>query len=272
MQLKYFKTSFVLLLFSCLILLGSCKFQKLLKSDDNELKVKKAIEYYEEEKYSRTISLIENVLPIYRGTRKSEELNYYYAMAHYKMGDYAYASHLFSTFHQTYPQSENAEEFFFLSAYCKYLVSPRHSLDQTPTREAIQQFQRFVNRYPESEKVEAANELIDELRLKLEKKSYEIAMLYYNLGNYSAAATAFNTLITDFPDVEFKEEALFLIVDSYFRLAENSIAEKQKERYEKAIEAYNRLMKAFPDTQYEEESEEMYLKSLIRLEEIALRN
>ncbi|MFW5793320.1 MAG: outer membrane protein assembly factor BamD [Bacteroidota bacterium] len=269
MQRKKFRTKLILLLSILLISFGSCKFQKLLKSEDHELKAKKAIEYYEEERYSRTISLLDNVMPIYRGTQKSEDLNYYFAMAHYKQGDYIYAAHLFDTFHQTYPHSEHAEEFLFLSAYCKYLMSPRHSLDQTPTKEAIQQFQRFANRYPNSEKVQDANELIDELRTKLEDKAYKIAMLYYDLNNYSSAATAFQTLIVDFPNIKYKEEALFLVVKSYFLWAENSIAEKQEDRYQKVLVAHNKLIKSFPESQYKEEADKMLEQSSQVLMEIA---
>ncbi|MBS4013469.1 MAG: outer membrane protein assembly factor BamD [Bacteroidetes bacterium] len=260
----------VILIISILTITSSCKYQKLLKSDDYELKLETAIKYFEKERYSRSISLLNSVLPVYRGTQKAETVNYYFAMAHYKQGDYVYASHLFVTFHQTFPRSEHAEEFFFLSAYCKYLLSPNTGRDQTPTLEAIQQFQRFINRYPQSAKVEEANNLIDELRLKLEKKAFDMAMMYYRIKNYNAAATSFKTLIVDFPDIKYREEAMFYAADSYFKFAENSIFEKQQERYELAVDAYNKFIRAYPESKFKQQADEIYRRSSSKLKEIKL--
>ncbi len=240
----------VLLVFAAV----SCKFQRILRSDDPELKYQKAIEYYEKGEYSRSIRLFTDVISVYRGTARAEKINYYYTMSHYKVGDYIMASHYFKSFVASYPASEHAEKFTYLSAYCKYLVSPPYSLDQTSTREAIQEFQRFVNRYPDSEKVEKANEIIDELRLKLEKKRFEIGKLYYNINDFRAAIVSFNNLINDFPGTVFEEEAYFFIVKSYHDFASMSIPERQPERYEKTVEAYNRLIRNFPESKFLKEA------------------
>ena len=270
MHKSYFTKVFILLFVLLSLSFNSCKHQKLLKSDDHELKLTTAIKYYEEERYSKSISLLHSIMPIYRGTQKAEEVNYFFAMAHYKQGDYLYAAHLFQSFYQSFPNSEHTENFFFLSAYCKYLMSPRHNLDQTPTKEAIQQFQRFINRYPNSERVEDANELIDELRLKLEKKAFTTAILYYDLGIFNAAATAFQTVIADYPDIKYREEAMFYTIDAYFQYAENSIAEKQKERYQQAVNAYNRFIRAFPESSYRAKADNIYEQSISIINEFIL--
>ncbi len=244
-------------LFIFFIVVSCTKYQQLLRSDDHELKYKKALEYYEDEQYDRTIRLLSDIMPVYRGTDKAEELNYYNAMAHYKQGDYIMASHYFETFVSSYPRSEHAEKFSFLSAYCKYLESPRYSLDQSVTREAIQELQNFINRYPNSDKVSEANDLIDELRFKLEKKRFEKARLYYAINDFRAAVRTFDNLIKDFPGTAFEEEALFYILKSYHDFARMSIAERQPERYEKAVEAYDRLISNFPETKFINEADKM---------------
>jgi outer membrane protein assembly factor BamD len=240
-----------LFLFSMLFTLGSCsKYQKLLKSDDHELKFSKAVEYYESGNYGRAITLLSDVIPIYRGTTRAADVNYYYAMAHYKQGDYIMASHYFRSFVTAFPNSPHAEEFLFLSAYCQYLESPRPSLDQSTTRNAIRELQGFINRYPYSEKVEEANQLIDELRLKLETKRYENAMLYFRINDFTAAIATFENLIKDFPDTEYRETALYYIVLSHFEFASRSIEIRQAERFEKVLTAYRQLERQFPESQY----------------------
>jgi outer membrane protein assembly factor BamD len=238
-------------IFLLLIVTASCsKYQRLLKSTDNELKLEKAIEYYERGDYNRAIGLLTDVIPAFRGTQKAETINYYFAMAHFKQRDYLLASHYFKSFAASFPNSEHAEEFLYLSAYCKYLESPRSTLDQTTSREAIQELQAFINRFPNSERVEDAHELIDELRFKLEEKVFQNAVLYYNLRDYTAAITTFNTMIRDYPDTQFREEALFYIIRANFDFAEMSIPQRQIERYGRVVTAYNNLLRQFPETRF----------------------
>lgn len=240
---------FLVISLALIFVLGSCsKYQRLLKSDDFGLKYEKAIEYYYEENYGRAIALLSDVIPMYRGTAEAERINYYFAMAHFKLGDYTLASHYFRSFANAFPRSEHAEEFFYLSAYSKYLESPRYSLDQTYTLQAIRELQQFINRYPYSERVEDANQLIDELRYKLEKKRFQTGMLFYNISDYQAAATTFETFIRDYPDTDYREEATFMIIKAYFEFAYNSIPQRQEERYEKVLTAYNNFLRRYPDS------------------------
>lgn len=257
-----------------LISLTSCsKYQKLLKSNDNELKVQKAIEYYNKGDYQRTITLLNDAIPAFRGTSRAEEINYYFAMAHFKSGDYIMASHYLKTFTQGFPRSEHNEEFLFLSAYSKYKLSPRSSLDQTPTFEAIRELQSFINRYPGSKKLDEANALIDELRQKLEKKAFDSAMMYFNIRDYQAAVRTFTSLMRDFPDTQYREEAQFMIMRSHFVFAENSIEDRQLERYSNALTAYQRLLRLYPETRFLQQADTMLAiaKSQIsRLETLAV--
>lgn len=251
----------------------SCsKYQKLLKSTDNNLKLEKAIEYYDKGDFSRAIGLFADIIPAFRGTATAEKINYYYAMAHYKIRDYDLASQYFRTFSQSFPLNEHAEEFLFLAAYCKFLMAPRSSLDQTTTIEAIRDFQIFVNRFPASARVEEANRLIDVLRQRQEKKIYDLAQLYFNISDYVAAATTFNTLIRDFPDTKLREEALFNIGRANFEYAQMSIPERQAERFAEVINAHNRLMRQFPQSRFKDQSERLRNNAQARIDQLSQNN
>lgn len=241
-----------------ILIIQSCsQYQRLLKSDDYELKYKRALEYYEEGDYGRAITLLADIIPIYRGTAEARRINYYFAMAHFKNREYTLASHYFKSYVNAFPQSEHAEEFTYLSAYCQYLESPRYSLDQTNTRQAIRELQNFINRYPQSDRVADANELIDELRLKLEKKRFETGKLYLNISDYVAAATTFETINKDFPDSQYREEAMFLTIKAYYEYAYNSIPQRQEERYNDVIRAYSAFVQRYPDSQYRQDATEL---------------
>lgn len=253
------------------IVFVSCsKHQKLLKSTDNELKYEKAIEYYEEGDYYRALQVFEQLIPVYRGTNKAEKLYYYYAYAYYHEREYIMASYYFKRFSINFPSSEFAEEASYMAAYCKYLDSPRYSLDQGVTREAIDEFQLFINRFPFGERVQDANDYITELRKKLERKSYNIASLYFKMEDYRAAIVSYNNLLKEYPDTEFKEDVLYKIVTAYYNYAMKSIKEKQKERFDNAVKAYYDFVALYPESQYVANVEKMKEKIEDELRESGL--
>ena len=135
--------------------------------------------------------------------------------------------------------------------------SPRSSLDQTNTLQAINELQLFIDMFPDSERVDEAGQLIDELRAKLQKKRYDIAKLYYKMDRYEAAITSFNSLLKDYPDTEYKEDILYHIFKAYYSYTLNSIRMKQEERYQATLDSYNELVFQYPETEYLKEIENM---------------
>jgi len=232
-----------------------------MKSTDNELKYNEAIKYYNNKKYYQSLQLLEELISIYKGSNRAEEVYYYYCMSYYGTGEYLTAAFHLNNFAKTYPASKHAEEAQFLNAYCYYLDSPIYSLDQKSTLDAIRQFQLFINRYPQSARLEECNRLIDELRLKLETKAYNNARLYYKMNEFRSAAVAFENVIKEFPSTSYKEECLFLSVKASYLFAENSIESKKTDRYKAAVEQYYKLIDAFPQSKYLREAERIFLDS-----------
>ncbi len=231
----------------------SCKYQKLLKSSDSELKYTKANEYYEKGDYARAETLYEQLVSVFRGTVKGEEVAYKRAYCIYYNKDYITAGYKFRHFAVSYPNSEHAKECSFMTAYCYYLNTPKSSLDQEFTNKAIREFGLFIGKYPHDERVAECNELIDELREKLEKKSYDNAIMYYKMGRYKAATIALENSLKDYPDSKFKEAIMFHIVKSHYKFAVMSIDAKKRERLENALRAYKKFNRVFSDSKYGKE-------------------
>lgn len=229
--------------------LASCsKYQKLLKSTDNDLKYETAMDFFEKKDYHRALELFDILQAFYRGTSRGEEISYHMAYCYYHLKDYSVASFYFKRHAQTYPNTARAEECMFMNAYCYYLDSPRPSLDQTNTLLAIKELQAFADMFPKSARVAESNKLIDDLRSKLEEKDFNIAILFYRMGDYQAAITSFQNLLRKYPDTDRGEEVLRSMVLAYFEYAERSIPSKQKERYEASIEAFNNLRFQYPES------------------------
>jgi outer membrane protein assembly factor BamD len=257
-------------------LLG-CKseFETVRTSGDAELILKKAYEYYEEEEYQRAQTLMELVNSVYRGRAEGEDLAFKTAYTHYYLKNYITSSYYFKNFAQTFSTSGMRQEADFMSAYSNYLLSPKFRLDQSYTNAAIQELQLFTNTYPNSERVAQCNELIDELRAKLEKKAFEEGVLYFNLRQYTASTQVFENLLKDFPETKNTAEIRLMIIRSAYLLAENSVLQRQTERYQKALDLSSEFVQRFSDSEFLEEVQKMKddsEKNINKLKDVRYQN
>jgi outer membrane protein assembly factor BamD len=245
----------VLFTLTILVATSCSQYQKLLKSMDYEQWYIKGMEYYNMEDYMRASTLLGQLTSIYRGTDRAEIVLETYAKSLYGLKDYTMAGHYFREYVKTFPNGDKTEECQYMSAYCYYKESPKPRLDQTSTESAINEFQLFINMFPNSARVNEATRLMDEMRDKLVYKSYLNAKLYFDLGNYmgnnykSAVIAAQNSL-KEFPDTKYREELSYLILDAKYIQAVNSIEEKQAERYRETIDEYYAFYNEFPDSKY----------------------
>lgn len=236
-------------------------YNRILKTNDFTVKYKKAVEYYSEEKYTKALSIFEQLVPHEKGLKNGAEIYFLYSMCNYKTGDNLYAGYHFKTFFETYPNSQYAEEALFMSAYCYYLDSPRWSLDQAPTNDAINQFQLFLSKFPKSKLIDSSNVLIDTLRFKLEEKAFENAQLYYNLEIYKASQIALNNAMNKFPGSSFNEQSQYLVAKSSYKYAEGSYKYKQKERYENTISECLKYKETYPNGNHLKDIDKLMVNS-----------
>jgi outer membrane protein assembly factor BamD len=253
-----------LLILLAVIFLASCsEYQKVLKSNDYDLKYEKAMEYYEEGDYMRASTLFQGLISVYMGTDRAEGAHFKYANALFNMGDYTTAVYYFREFVDKYPNSSDAEEAQFMVGACFYEMSPKARLDQTNTYNAIEALQLYMSLYPRSERLEEASGMIDALEEKLVYKSYLNAKLYYNLGdylgnNYRAAVIAARNSLDEFPDTKYREELSFLILESLYIQAMNSVEEKEEDRLRNTLDEYYTFINEFPDSSYMKKANQIF--------------
>ncbi|WP_227740396.1 outer membrane protein assembly factor BamD [Salegentibacter sp. BLCTC] len=252
-----------ILLAAVLMLTVSCgEYQDLLKSDDSGKKYSYAEQLYNEaqengdkRKYRKALRLFEQIVQQYRGKPQGEKLSFLFANTYYELGDYYLSSYEFERFQQSYPNSEKVEEAAYKKARSFYELSPRYDLDQTDTNKAVTELQAYLNTFPEGEYVDRANEMATELRIKLEKKEFEIAKQYHltgeaRAGNYRAAITSFTNFLANNPGSPFRESAQYYRFDSAYRLAINSFRSLMEERLNEALEFYETYKKYYPEGEY----------------------
>lgn len=258
------KTTKLVLLFTIALFFSSCgEYNKILKSTDRDLKYTYAKKYFEEKKYNRSISLLEELVPYMKGTAYAEESLYLLGQSYYNSKDYLSSTQMFTTYYNSYPNGEYAEPALYYAAYGMYLDSPAPELDQTKTYKAISEFQRYIELYPQTERAEQAKQYLFELQEKLALKELMAAKLYLRLGNYmgnnyeSSVITAREAL-KDYPYSKYAEEFQMLILRARFELAENSIRQAKAQRYRVVIDEYFNYINSYPSGEFTKEAEKYY--------------
>ena len=95
-----------------------------------------------------------------------------------------------------------------------------------------------------------------------------MCQLFYKMESYNAAITSFENLLKNYPNTKHREEILYDMTKTYFDYAENSVAEKQRERYEACIERYNTLSYLYPESKYIKQLQSVSEKARKKLENI----
>jgi len=242
-----------------MLLLTSCgEFNKILKSTDYEVKYSYAKKYFNAKQYSKSATLLDELVPIFKGTSNAEESLYLLAQSYYGEKDYQTASQYFKTYYTTYPKGEYTELCRFYSGYGLYLDSPDPRLDQKQTYEAIQEFQLYLEYYPQSERAKQAQNILFELQEKLAYKELMAVRLYFNLGTYmgnnylSSVITAENAL-KNYPYSKYREELMYYVLRSKYELALVSIEEKLQSRYRDVVDEYYAYKNEYPEGKYMKE-------------------
>lgn len=228
---------------------------KIIKSGDPELIYNEALKYYKNEKWNKAADLFDASQAYYVGNVQEDSIAFFSARSKFKDRNYVDASMQLDEFRRKFGRSIFLEDSEAMLAMCQYYLSPDATRDQTITAEAIISFSEFIERYPNSKRVEAFRELIVELTNRLKKKAYLNAYTYYKVQRYKSAVVALRNALKLYPETPYREEILYLITVSNFRLAHNSIAEKQGERYLNVLDSYYSFINEFPESKHRKELE-----------------
>ena len=156
-------------------------------------------------------------------------------------GNYVLAVSSYREFLTLYPQHPRSDyaQFRAAESYFKQKNSPDR--DQTATEQALEEYQRLLDVYPDSKFVEQTRQRIHECRQILARSHYLVAY-FYQRGRqaWRSAIGRYQTIVSDYPDYEKLDEVLF-------RLSECLGAAG---RYGEALPLLARLEKEYPDSAF----------------------
>jgi outer membrane protein assembly factor BamD len=143
-----------------------------------------------------------------------------------------------------YPTNRRADyaQYKLGLAHFRQMRAPQR--DQTETREAIKEFDTFVERYPNSMLMPEVKDKLREAKDRLDEWEYEVGFFYYRQRWYPGALDRFKTLLKQDPDFT-KRDAV------YFYLGESLLKVK---RPAEALPYYEKLVEEFMQSDYLEDS------------------
>jgi outer membrane protein assembly factor BamD len=159
-------------------------------------------------------------------------------------GSYVFALNEFREFLAFYPTSPRADyaQFQLAMVHIKQMLGTGR--DQTETKEAIREFQTFVDRYPNSSLLPEGQKRLREAKDRMSDSEFGVGVFYLHIRYYPGAVDRFKALLQADPGYT-RKDAL------YFNLAE---ALEKSEKKAEALPYYERLVQEYQQSVYLDEA------------------
>jgi outer membrane protein assembly factor BamD len=120
----------------------------------------------------------------------------------------------FLAFYPTNPRADYAQ-FQLGMAHFKQMRAPER--DQTETRNAVREFETFVNRYPASSLLLDGKAKLREARDRLSQSEFLVGRFYYRINWYPGAIERLRGLIKQDPEFTGRDGVYFYLGESYIK-------------------------------------------------------
>jgi len=206
---------------------------------------------YNKKHYSQAVEFFDAFKNRYPVSPNITEIEYLLAESYYKKRDYIEAVYAFQNFRTLHPMDSRIPDAIFYTGMAYYKQVPKSiARDQTNATNCIQTLRELLQKYPNFKDKDKAMNIYSKCRIMLAKREMYIARFYMKQGSYNAAVGRLETLKKDYDFKELKEETLYRLAYSYFKL---------KNR-DKSLENIDALIKAGASSDYKRKAEKIKAK------------
>jgi outer membrane protein assembly factor BamD len=121
----------------------------------------------------------------------------------------------FLTFYPTHPRSDYAQ-YKLGMVYFKQMRGPQR--DQTETREAVREFETFLERYPNSELKPEVDARLREARDRVSMAEYQVGVFYYKQRWYPGAIDRLRALLKTDPTFTYRDGAYYYLAEALVKV------------------------------------------------------
>jgi outer membrane protein assembly factor BamD len=146
----------------------------------------------------------------------------------------------FREFLTFFPTHERAYYAQYKLALCHYEQIAAPQRDQTQTKEAIKEFETFVERFPDSKLIKEGRQKLQECRDRLSDADYTVGVFYYRTRWYPGAIVRLRGILKDNPGFTRRDALYYYLAETYVKV------NLQPE----AVPLLDKLVTEFPKSDY----------------------
>ncbi|MFP4648887.1 MAG: outer membrane protein assembly factor BamD [Halorhodospira sp.] len=175
--------------------------------------------------YAQAIERFEDLVARYPFGTHAVQSQMMIIYAHYRAGQHESAIAAAERFQRMHPRNEHIAYALYMSGVARQAKGPgglsglfgvdERLRDPEPKRRAFADFEELLERYPESEYADDAQERMEEIRAHLADYELYVGRFYLERKAYIAAAKRARTVIARYPGTPAVPEAMTLLADSY---------------------------------------------------------
>lgn len=226
------------MLFAAALISGCGSSKNPIDTDDPQKAFDIAKKKFDRKEYVDAIDDFSFIKIRFPGTDVSDKVQYYLASSYYWQKEYILAAYEFESFVKNYQLSPLMPDAKYMLGNTYYALSPKFSLDQQFTKEAVNQYLSYIETYPQDKNTADAESKIKELRNKLAYKDYWTAELYMKTDNYKAASLYYQAVYDDYIDSDWADDAMVGQADAFIN----------GRRFEDAKKVLEKFYKLFPNS------------------------
>jgi outer membrane protein assembly factor BamD len=163
--------------------------------------------YFEKKNYKDAITSYERLTDWYPFSVHAKEAELRIADSHYYLEEYEQAIAAYNEFSQLHPSDPKIPYVLYQIGRCYYDQLEQPDRDQTPAVNAIDAFRNLTMQFPDSDYAKEVTAYIDECMKNLAQRDLYVGMFYFKSRHYQAARERFISVIKNYPDFGFHQEA-----------------------------------------------------------------
>lgn len=162
--------------------------------------------------------------------------------------NYVLAAAAYREFLTLFPRHPKADYAQFRAGECYFKQKNSPDRDQTSTQQALEEYQRLLDVYPDSARVEETRERIRQCRQTLARSHHLVAQFYQRARRaWRSAIFRYEIVLAEYPDYERTDEVLLRLAQCLATAG----------RYAEALPHLGRLEKEFPESAFAARAREL---------------
>lgn len=214
---------------SLIFLLGGCGLFKSAASKELERTpdslIMEGLDNYQRNRYERAIEAFQKLKDRFPYNQYAIVAELKLADSYFLNKDYELAAVAYKEFEKLHPANEIIPYVIFQLALCYFKQMPTIDRDQTYASQAVQEFERLIKTFPQSEYISQAQANLILAKKNLVAHEFYIGEFYFKGKKYEAALGRFEGILRRFPDTPTPPK-----LDDYIRTCKEQLARIQPQK------------------------------------------